>query len=199
MMCSREKDDLRALIPLYLAGSLPKEERKRLEEALAGDPELQRELEGWRLLKEAYGDLARTLPGPSSDLYAEIRRRTRGGFGGRVRIFLRRRWRHSWQAVIIVLQLLIIILLGIHSLRSPRYYTLSSPVCSEKGYRINIVFRQNATEGEIRKLLLSQGARIVDGPYPSGLYVITVPPGEARQALTVFRKSPLVIMAERAS
>ena len=64
---------------------------------------------------------------------------------------------------------------------------------------INVIFREQATESEIRELLLKINGRIVDGPTRSGLYIVGL---KARQqgdsALETLRKSALVKMAEKA-
>jgi hypothetical protein len=46
-------------------------------------------------------------------------------------------------------------------------------------------------------LMLRVGARVVDGPTPTGVFVLEVPEERAAQALQVLRAEPAVRLAER--
>lgn len=194
---SSEKE-IRDLLPYYVRGLLSEPEKRRVEEALKKDPALREELEEWRALSGAY-DLLAAEEKPPEDLLLRLKARLRPP-RRRIWIFTRRSF-PSFKTLVIVFQFLLIVFLGLKAYypSSLRYTTLSTPV-KEKGELINVLFQPQAREKEIRRLLLSVGARIVDGPYPSGLYVIRVNnPGEVPRVLAVFRKSPLVTLAERAS
>ncbi len=195
----KELEKIRALLPFYVAGSLLESEKREVEEALQNYPELQKELEEWKRIKESYQELQKDIPEPSFQIYEEILRRVKTRPPSRMWIFMRKRAFRSLEIALILIQFLVILFLGMKVYFSPGYYTLSSPpVYKKEKFTINVIFKETATEREIRKLLLSQKARIVDGPYPSGLYVITVNPEKAARALNVFKKSPLVVMAEKA-
>ncbi len=194
---SSEKE-IRDLLPYYVKGLLSEPERRRVEEALKKDPALREELEEWRALSGAY-DLLAAEERPPKDLFLRLRARLHPP-RRRIRVFTLRAF-PSFKTLVIIFQFLLIVFLGIKAYHpSPLHYTTLSAPVKERGELINVLFRPEAREGEIRRLLLSVGARIVDGPYPSGLYVIKVKnPGEVPRVLAVFRKSPLVTLAERAS
>jgi hypothetical protein len=60
-----------------------------------------------------------------------------------------------------------------------------------------VTFRQDASEGPIRQLMLELNARFVDGPTQAGEYRLRVPAGDAAAAITALRGSPLVHSVER--
>ena len=71
-------------------------------------------------------------------------------------------------------QFLLILSLGFYIIQEKHEYkTMSAPsVTTEDSILINVVFQEQATESEIRELLLKINGRIVDGPNRSGLYII---------------------------
>ncbi len=194
----KERERIRELIPLYVQGGLDADTRREVERAAAEDPELERELAEWRSIGAGYRELASSLPGPSPGTFARIRQsieeeRDRGGFLG-IFSFPRLAWG------IAAVQFAVIVFMGFQLAgERSEFHTLSSRIAASKGEaRANIVFREKATEAEIRRLLLSTGARIVDGPSPSRCYVIAVAdPQGMDKALAAFRASGIVILAER--
>jgi anti-sigma factor RsiW len=79
-------------------------------------------------------------------------------------------------------------LLAVEKQRNIEYQALSArPDASGPDFRITVVFREDATEKDIRELLLSiTGARIIAGPTPARFYVlgINAPPDSDLQKLT---------------
>ena len=63
-----------------------------------------------------------------------------------------------------------------------------------------LVFYHNVTEGQLRSVLLSVGADLVDGPTPRGVYTIvihqTAASGGAASALSHLRHSRKVVYVE---
>jgi hypothetical protein len=85
------------------------------------------------------------------------------------------------------------------------YRTLESPAASAAvtagGQQVRLVFAAEATESEIRHLLLEIGAEITSGPSPLGAYTVTLPAaGPASEPLPVvlahLRGHPRVRFAE---
>jgi hypothetical protein len=79
------------------------------------------------------------------------------------------------------------------------FQTLTAPGRSA-GARaaLNVVFDQNAVEGDIRALLVETGVTIVGGPSVEGLYILAVP--EERPVADVSRvlsRSKLVLFVEQ--
>ena len=100
----------------------------------------------------------------------------------------------------IVAQALIILVLGVYVINLHREYrTLSAPgVKAEAPFRINVVFHKNAEEEEISGLLFQINAKIIDGPYRSGLYVLGVASREERdKAIEKLKGSTIVAIAEK--
>jgi len=101
----------------------------------------------------------------------------------------------------ITAQILIIVVLGIYvvNLRT-EYRTLSATsVITEKQVKINVVFKEDATVEDIRKLLLQIDGKIIDGPSSSGLYIIGITSKEKLDdSLNTLRKNKIVVLAERA-
>lgn len=62
---------------------------------------------------------------------------------------------------------------------------------------LRVTFRQDASEGAIRQLLLELNARVVDGPTQAGEYRLRVPSGDAAAAITALQNSRLALGVER--
>ena len=178
-------------VPLYVAGILSEEEREEFLRALKECPELTEELQEWQEVSKAYQSLEKRLMDsvPEAPVFQS---RTR------LRIILARIMRPPlsyW--VVIVGQLMLIVVLLWKIFFTPAYYTLTTP--SKKGNRFDVVFKEDAPEREIRRLLLRIGAKIIDGPYPTGVYVITTRKGKGEEVWKALQKSPWVILVEKGS
>ena len=80
----------------------------------------------------------------------------------------------------------------------PPYRTLGAvePGLQEMG-RLVVVFDPQATEAELRRIVRSSGARIVDGPTVGDAYVLEVPAERQAAALQALRGQHAVTLAER--
>jgi hypothetical protein len=87
------------------------------------------------------------------------------------------------------------------------YRTLSAPppaaateLVAPAPRQVRVVFAAEASEEEIRQLLLAVGARITDGPSPLGAYTLTLAAGAGSEPLPLvlehLRASPRVRFAE---
>jgi anti-sigma-K factor RskA len=193
-----ERERIRELIPLYVRDGLEENVRNEVERAIEADPELQREVAEWRSIRAGYRELTGSLPGLSPGAFDRVRHKVeeKHDSKGLLRFFSSPRLAWGFAAaqfaVIIVMSLLLV-------QHRSEFRTLSAQVTTNKGEtRLNIVFREDATEAEIRRLLLSAGAKIVDGPSPSRCYVIAVADSKGvDKALAGFRASGIVILAEK--
>lgn len=85
------------------------------------------------------------------------------------------------------------------------FRTLSSPrpaatAVAGDGFRVRLVFSPSATEPHLRRLLLADDGRLVDGPSPAGVYTAAFPAGADRRAvLERLRATPQVELAEPVS
>ena len=187
------------IAPLYVKGILSDEQRLEFEKAVAECINLKDTIEEWKLLNNAYQALECSLPEPQKNLYPKIAEKVRAS--KRQSLFQKLMPSPPLSLAFIAVQLLIIITLGVYILQlKTEYRTLSAPVISGKNtVKINVVFKEDATESEVRKLLLQVDGRIINGPCSSGLYVIEIPSKKPLEGiLKTFKKSRIVVLAERA-
>ncbi len=190
IFCEKYKE----LIPLYYAGLLSKEEEEILLEAVKNCPELSKEMVVWRELSKAYSLLKEKLEVDFT--YSE-------SFSLPFYLRFKQAWTRflqHWQYLSLVfVQFAIILFLVFYNFKSVHHYrTLSTSVTvpKNKAY-FQVVFKKKSSEERIRSLLLKVKARIVDGPYPSGLYILSVDKKNEDKAWDLLRKSPLVAFVEK--
>jgi hypothetical protein len=78
--------------------------------------------------------------------------------------------------------------------RPATYHTLGNPA-SPAG-NLLIVFDPKISEAQLRRLLDSSEARIVDGPTDAGAYVLSVPPSRTESVRDALRAAPGVALVE---
>lgn len=208
MTLSNNKKDcesIKYLMPFYVKGTLSNSEREEFERALIDCPELNDELKRWQAISTVYTEIEEKLPQPSPLIYSKIaqkiKKKEKVSLSERLLASLERLIPRRLSFALIVVQLLIIITLGIYAINlKTEYKTLSAPsTVNESMIRINVVFKENASEGEMRRLLTQINGKIIDGPFASGLYVIGITSNErVEDALDKLKKNNIVIMAERA-
>jgi anti-sigma factor RsiW len=178
----------RELLPWYVNGTLDERERSLVEEQLARSAALREELDWLRRLDR---DLDETVHVPSGDLgLARLMTRIEAQRAGQV-VPLRRKERPRWFAPALALaaSLLIAQTLVIGVLLSEREGVLrpASGPAQAQGALLQVQFRADATEVQIRRLLLEIGGEIVGGPGSLGIYTVRVPAQEAETALLRLR------------
>lgn len=181
-----------AALPWYAAGVLTESEHRAIEVHLASCAQCRAELDSvTRLRTEVRAALA-TEPGPSlaarSQVMARIQsavpnklqsRKTQAnpGFVTQLADWLRApvvpRWAPAAALVLVVVQ-------GALLLWNKPQDVQPSPAVTTRGLstqstRLSLVFKPQAQEAQIRELLVSLGARIVDGPGPAGAYLVELP------------------------
>jgi hypothetical protein len=78
------------------------------------------------------------------------------------------------------------------------YRTLGAPNASAQLHdAIAVMFDPGIAESEMQRIVLGVGARIVDGPTSTGVYVLEIPAGHSDQALQALRTDRGVRLAER--
>lgn len=77
---------------------------------------------------------------------------------------------------------------------APAYRVLGSSVSN--GGNMVVVFQPGATERDLRRILQTQGARVVDGPTVTDAYLLHVPVASRDRALQALRAEPAVKLAE---
>ncbi len=210
MMSYKKTDDrsIRELIPYYVKGELSIKEQEEVKKALIEDEGLRKELKEWEEIYGAFKLADDTMPQPSDDLYRRIKGRIRkereDAVFKRLKLwFAALNPSPAFSLAVIAVQLVIIVAAGIYiTNQNKKLTTLSESGIREetKGdiIKINVVFRGDASEEDIRKALLSLDARIIDGPHASGLYIIAIKQGDKTEdVLKRLRESGIVILAER--
>jgi hypothetical protein len=110
------------------------------------------------------------------------------------------RWALGAQAALVMLLAAAVLMFAMP--REPAMYeTLSRASEAPKRSALRVVFSEEATEREIRELLLRMNASIVAGPSPTGAYTIALvdtkaSPDALRQTLAGVRANPKVRLAE---
>lgn len=202
----------KSLVPLYVNGRLPEAERRDFEEALVREPGLNQELKDYEAIQRGYCLLEDHVPAPPAYLYHRIRERImadgpaafsaegRARGTGLLDFFrgLLAAPRLAW--AVAGVQVVIIAALLTFYPRTGKYETLSGGnPAAVAGTRINVIFKTDSREREIRELLGRVGGTIVNGPSAEGLYAVTVrDPQNLEGALQQIKSSTAVRFAEKA-
>jgi anti-sigma factor RsiW len=185
-----DRNDARALLAWYAAGTLAPGDRAEVERLLAASPAARAELEWLRALKR---DLPETLAMPAGDLgQARLMQRIAlERAGPKAAELARRAERPRWQlpafalaAAMLVAQAGVIGFL-LHD-RDASLAPLAGPPAAA-GDLLQVTFRPDATERDIRALLGSVQAELVGGPGALGVYTVRVPAGRAEAAAAALR------------
>lgn len=201
------------LIPWYVNGTLPSEERRAVEEHLTGCLRCREEEELCRATREALAAAGEVAPSPHPVQLARLlskvddleagRGAGRRPFLAALRAFLiPANPMRAFLAVQLAITVLLVALL-VWQQRQPQaqalYRTLSAPEAPRGDTaRVRVLFKEDATEREIRELLLRLEGEIVSGPSAFGTYTIEIPTaGEPSGALLAhLRSQPQVRLAE---
>ncbi len=195
---------LRDMIPLYLNGTLGKEEKKILENSLEEFPQLKREFDEFSEIKNSYKGVKNESISASNNIYKKILEKIeerkllnpRKGHLENIKSFISSPI-FSWGFA--VFELIVIVLLFFYLPREAEYKTFSTEHFFRGGEKINVVFESESKEKEIRELLIKIEANIVSGPTSEGLYMIEIKKGgDLESAIKYLKKSGIVKFAEKA-
>lgn len=201
------------LLPWYVNGTLPSEERRAVEEHLPGCPRCREEEAFCRATREALAAAGEVAPSPHPVQLARLLAKVdefeagRGGHGPRpfLAALRARLVPASPIRALLAFQLAVTALLVgllLWQQRQPQtlvYRTLSaSEVPRGDTARVRVLFREDATEKEIREILLRIQGEIVSGPSAFGTYTVEIPVGgePTGALLTHLRSQPQVRLAE---
>ncbi len=196
------------LLPWLVNETLEPAERQAVEVHLTACGECRAETERCRAL-EAQVRSAEVAPSPHPAQLAQLMRRVDEVERTRerprlVRLLGARKvnvwWALAAQAAAVV------VLLGVIFWPTPpsRFRTLSDPAppvaVTAAQQQVRVVFTPNATEAEMRRVLLEVRGEVVGGPSPLGAYTIAVPGGAGAEPLPLvldhLREDPHVRFAE---
>jgi len=199
-----EHSEVADLLPWYANGTLDPDERTRVERHLADCIACKQDLLVLREMRAIYS--AEADDHAASDGLARVRARIERlpherdpAAGGGLLARIKPRW---WQTLLMAQAAVIVLLVAAFLLRSePLYYhTLAAAQSpAARGAELIVVFDADRSEGQIREVLRTLHARIVDGPTPEGAYTLEVPAAEQAQALAQLRERAWVRFAEPAA
>jgi hypothetical protein len=197
--------ELRDMLPWYVNGTLEPGARQELEFQLEQSPQLRDELLWLRVLRSQMQEQKQAQVGSRSDnagldtlmalVHAEqsgkvspIRKR----FGEWVAATRRLPITAGFAAALVLSQAVIIGSL-MDRPAPDAMEPLSGGTMAAGGQLLQITFKPQATEAQIRTLLSSVQADIVAGPGALGIYTVRVPDKQGEQALQHLRKDMAVV------
>lgn len=159
------------LLPWYINNSLDEEENRMVAEALERDHELKKEYE---LLKSLSATIkSEEIQTPGEIGFARLKRsmKTTAQFNEKTEQADSAATRWKFAAIAASLLLVVQVSFTLNQTSEQQYYR---PLGSENKAKstISITFSPNATEQQIREVLLESHAIIVDGPSAAGVYQI---------------------------
>jgi len=194
---AREREEIEEMLPWHAAGTLSRRDARRVEDALAADPELQRRFEIVReemsetiLLNESLGAPSRRA---MDKLFTQIEaesgpaKAVSPSFGTRIAEFFAsltpRTLAYSASAAALVLLLQAGVIVGV--MTKDRGYVVANAPTATTGSYAQIQFAPQASGADITRFLTANKLTIVDGPSTAtGMYKV-------RLAVTALPKEEL--------
>jgi hypothetical protein len=193
-----EHDRVQELLPWYVTGTLSAAETAQVEAHLAACDACRAELvferelargvatlpldvdSGWRAMSGRLGRERRDDPSPAWSL---ARRRVPLG------------WSVGGALAASLAAVLVMTALPLNRAQEQTYRALGTPGV-DSGGQVIVLFKPDTTEQQMRVILSSRGARLVDGPTAAGAYVLRIDGGSAADAIRALRQSSQVVLAE---
>ncbi len=186
-----EHERYELLLPWYAAGRLEGREAEELSEHLKGCARCAQEVRALLRVRNALGELESELPGPSAGtldrLLARVLRHEQQ--------LSRARQRVPWLVAVLCAAVAAV---AVAVPRPAAQFATLGAAREHRGPTLQVVFDPNATEAQIRSLLLSVGGVIEEGPRPSGLYRVRLGAGaDPQRAVVRLRADRRVWFVER--
>jgi hypothetical protein len=190
--------ELQDLLPWYVTGRLEPEEQARVQAHLSGCPECQAEAELQRRLAPEIGGLPLDVDAGWRRMRQRIEAEQAAPMRARAAALARplaTGWT-PWLGWAMAASLLVVVMIARLPSDAPgQYHVLGSRQTAQPG-NVMVIFKPETTERQLREILRTDGARLVDGPTAAGAYVLNVAAGERPAALTRLRASGQVLAAE---
>jgi hypothetical protein len=199
--------EVRDLLPWFVSGALGEAENRLVDAHLQTCAACRGELEWEAQLREANNVAlpSRDVDRAFAALQARLPARARPAPSWRVRLSA---WREAllprpWLGWALAAQTAIAVVLAV-ALVSARvqiadathtYRALSRPATAEPA-RLVVAFAPQTEVAELRRVLLANGARIVDGPTAADAYILAVPPERLDAAVQQLRAEKSVLLVQ---
>ncbi len=205
-----DRQQLSELLLFYETGQLSVKEEQTVAAALRESVELREEYAVIVRLRADYQLLEKASGPPGKDLFSRIERNLQDhptqapaassrSPGWAIGAAVRRLFASPGLAWGVVAAQCAILAILFFTLPGPaRVVTLSSSSGQQDGAYINLMFRENTSELEIRTLVRSVGGEIVGGPSETGLYLLHIQTEQALpEVLNTLQHAPSVRFAEK--
>ncbi len=195
--------EVRDLLPWFVMGTLDEGERRHVEEHLQACAACRGEVEWEQQLRAANNaalperDVDRAFAAMRARLPASTRKVS---WLERLMESMRPR---PWAGWALAAQAAVIVGLAVALWSRPTpigpeehsYRALSRPVAAEPS-RMVVAFAPQTPLAEMRRILLANGARIVDGPTAADAYILSIAPERAEAAVQQLRAEPSVLLVQ---
>ena len=210
--------EIEELLPWYAAGTLDAADVKRVEDALAREPKLQKSLELAREDRDETILFNQSLGAPSAQAWARVLAATdaaprRRAPSARIALLAARLaawtgvserparlvWAGAAATVVIVIESAALLSL-LPKAQGPAYQTASQQSATVEGANVIVAFAPDATMRAITDLLAKHKASIVEGPRSGGLFKLrigdkTMTKAELDAAIAALGAEPIVVTA----
>ena len=210
---THKNNDISKLIPDYCNDRLSAEERTDFESRLREDRQLLDECNDFQGFQKLYRRSDPVEPSPSDAIFNKISRKVGVQHKVEGKAFpqsdspvesIVNFWRQIRQSIAVpwmlaAVQTVVIVLLLSPVSEDTRYATLSAtkPAVTAEKITINVVFRDNASESDIRSLLQEIQGSFSSGPSREGRYVVSIDSrNDLDQAVRTLKHSNIVVFAE---
>lgn len=198
--------NVQELLPWFVMGTLDDDDRAAVEQHLAACAACRDEIAWHRQMRDA--NLARPPERDVDRAFAALRAKLPGALQRAPRanrLSTAMEWwrmQQPWLRWSLALQPLAIAGLAVALLsgagrsgaEQDRFHALSRS--EDAAARLVVVFSPQATQAEMRRVLLANGAHIVDGPTAADAYVLSVASDRAEQALRQLRTEHSVLLIQ---
>lgn len=179
------KADAEKLLPFYLNDTLTDDENKNVEQALTDYPELKQELDFLDKLSDQLQRQSENLNSPGElglkRLQQQLKKTPEKSNYG---------WRISAIAASVLLLTQTVVTLQMDE--SVIYLPAGGAYDSEiKGTLLSVTFAPNASEQQIRTVLLEADSRIINGPSALGIYQIVID-GQTEDAIVWLKQQTII-------
>ncbi len=196
-------EEINALLPWYVTGSLDAGETVRVEAHLKTCAQCQADLAAESGLRAALHALPEPETETAEDGWAALRPRLTARPRGASFSRLGRQWRQSapWLRWAVAAQFTLLVAGAVAwQLNRPApkagvYHTLGAAPENAAG-NVVVVFRPETTERDLRQTLRDSHARLVDGPTVADAYILHVTPADRDATVTRLRKRGSIVLAE---